>query len=235
MEHHVGELVVAVHDPRLVAAGPAPPEPVAGGVEAGEVPELEPVEVRVPAVHLALVEPVGPAQPLQAPRPPVDPGQPGDGLHQLVGQARSGLQVGVERLGPLRLADRRPAVHQLHQVEGRPQNLGVVAGTDCGRVGDVGAGQRGQDAVLAHHGLVAARRHPPRRPAQSPAMPAPAHLEDLVGRPAGDEPARQRLALPRQALAVHPSREALRIDQSGGALGVAHSGRSYPSTPGSAL
>ena len=218
MEHHVGELVVAVHDAGLVAAGLPSPQPVPRDVQPTDVAELESLKVRVPAIDLALVEPVGPSQPLQAPGLPVDPRQPGDGLHQLVGQAGPGIQIREERLGPLRFADRRPPVHIVHQVEGCAQHVGVVAGARGPGVGHVGASERGQDAVLAHHGLVAAGRHVPRRAAQRPAVAATAHLKDLVGRSARDEPDRQRLACSGQAPVVHPVAQAHGVDQPCSAL-----------------
>ena len=93
VEHHIGELVVAVHDAGGVAAGSAAPEPVAGGVETGDVAEFEPVEVGVPAVDLALVEAVGTAQSFEAVGLPVDLGQTGDGVDQLVGQGGASVHV----------------------------------------------------------------------------------------------------------------------------------------------
>jgi hypothetical protein len=52
-------------------------QPVGGLVEAGQLAELDRVEVRQPAVDLAVVEAVGLAEPLEPPRLPVDAGQPG--------------------------------------------------------------------------------------------------------------------------------------------------------------
>ena len=180
VEHHIGELVVAVHDARRIAAGGAAPEPVARGVEAGDVSELEAFEVGVPAVDLALVETVGAAEALKAIGLPIHLGQPGDGIDQLVGQTGAGVDVGPEWLGPAGLADGRPAVYEVHEVEGRPDNAGVVGATGGPGVGDVGVGQGGEDAELPHHGLVAAFGNLAGWAAQGPAVLAPADLEDLV-------------------------------------------------------
>ncbi len=100
--HDVGELVVAVHDARAGS--------VRGRWARSHVGRL--VDARgcgrnctaarwaQPPVDLALVEPVGTAEPLEAPGLPVDPGQPGDPVDQLEGQAPPGLEVGVEGRRP---------------------------------------------------------------------------------------------------------------------------------------
>ena len=87
-------------------------------------------------------------------------------------------------------------------------------------VGDVGVGQRREDAVLPHHGLVTALGNLAGRPAQSPAVLAPAHLEDLVGGAAGDESAGDGLTLAGEALGVHPLPQRHGLDQALGALGL---------------
>ena len=99
--HHVGELVVAVHEPgdevdRLVRA-----QPGRRLVEAGQLAALDALEERGPAVDLALVEAVGPAEVLQALGLPVDVAEQRDALDQLVGEALAGVEVGVERRRPL--------------------------------------------------------------------------------------------------------------------------------------
>ena len=76
-------------------------QPVGGDVEAGEVAALDPLEEAGPAVDLALVEAVGPAEVVQPLGLPVDLRQQRDALGELVGQLPGGAEVGVERLGPL--------------------------------------------------------------------------------------------------------------------------------------
>ena len=220
VEHHVGELVVAVHDPRLVDLRGPPAQPVGGDVQSGDLPEAEPLEVGEPAVDLALVEAVGPAQPLEAHGPPVHPGEAGDGIDQFEGEAPAGAEVGEERLRPLGLADRRPAVDERHQVEVGSDHVGVVAAGDGTGMGDVRVGQCLDDPVLAQHRLVAAVGDPGRWSPEGPALPATRHLEQLVGGPAGYEPAVDGLAPAGEPLPVEPGPETAGIDELPGPLGV---------------
>ncbi len=180
-EHDVGELVVAVHDPGHVVAGLMGAQPRRRGVEPGDVAELHGGEMAHPPVHLAFVESVGTAEALEATRPPVDPGQLGDAVDELEGQAPAGLEVGVERCGPAPATHRGPAVDVLHQIEAAPHESGVVAHGQGPGVGDVGVGQRREQPVLAQHGLVAPGGDDAGRTAQGHAVPAPADLEQLVG------------------------------------------------------
>ena len=69
-------------------------------VDAGERSELDRLQVVQPAVDLTLVEPVRFAESLETPGLPVDPGETGDPVDQLEGQAPPGVEVGAERLGP---------------------------------------------------------------------------------------------------------------------------------------
>jgi len=187
-EHHVGELVVTVDDARLPLAGLVTAEPVGGHLQSGDVPEPDRIEVGHPPGDLAVVEAVGLAESLEADGLPVHPGQPGDTVDQLDGQPRARLEVGVERGGPLvPHAHGRPAVHQAHEVEGRPDHRVVAAGGVGLGMRHVGAVQGMQHPVLAQHGLVAALRDHTGRPAQHGAEVAPADLEDLVGRTPTDE------------------------------------------------
>src|SRR3546814_14716787 len=93
-------MVVAVHQPgdggeRLVGA-----QPGRGLVEAWDLAALDPLEERRPAVDLALVVPVGAAEVGQAASLPVDLGEPGDAVDQLVGQPLASGVVRVEGLRP---------------------------------------------------------------------------------------------------------------------------------------
>ena len=122
LEHHVGELVVAVHQPgdevdRLVRA-----QPRRRLVEAGQLAALDALEERGPPVDLTLVEAVGTAEVLQALRLPVDVAEQRDALDQLVGEALAGVEVGVERRRPAVGVHRRPAVDPPHQVEGATEH-----------------------------------------------------------------------------------------------------------------
>ena len=92
LEHHVGELVVAVHEPgdevdRLVGA-----QPRRRLVEAGQLPALDALEERGPPVDLAFVEAVGTTEVLQALGLPVDVAEQRDALDELVARAPCGLR-----------------------------------------------------------------------------------------------------------------------------------------------
>jgi erythromycin esterase-like protein len=89
-EHHVGDLVVAVHEARDVVDRAMSPEPAGRHVKAGEFPALDPLEEGGPPVDLAFVEAIGPPQVVQAPRPPVHRRQPRDALRHLVGERLPG-------------------------------------------------------------------------------------------------------------------------------------------------
>ena len=158
--HHVGELVVAVHEAgdevdRLVRA-----QPRRRLVEAGQLAALDALEERGPPVDLALVEAVGPAEVLQALGLPVDLRQQRDALDQLVGEPLAGVEVGVERRGP-----RRRSVPSATSRRRSP------SGRRCGRaptgpshtrdrrgVGHVGAVERLDDPPLAEDAVVAVGR-----------------------------------------------------------------------------
>ena len=204
--HDVGELVVAVHEPRDVVDRAVRPEPGRGLVEAGQLAALDPLEEGGPAVDLALVEAVGAAEVLEALGLPVDVGQQGDALDQLVGEPGPGLEVGVERRRPLAVlqAHRRPAVDEAHQVEGPAQHRGVGTDGDGPRVRHVGA----VSASMMRHSrmmpVVPGLRRAGRRDAQGAVQVAPADLVDLVLGAAGDEAALDRLALSGDVLAVQP-------------------------------
>ncbi len=188
-------------------------QPLRRGVEPGDVAELHGGQMAHPPVDLALVEPVGTAETLEAPRPPVHLGQLGDAVDELERQPPARFEVGVERCGPAPAAHRRPAVDVLHHIEAAPHELGVVAHRQRPGVGDVGVGQRGQQPVLAQHGLVAPVGDDARRTAQRHAVPAAADLEQLVRRAARDERGLDRLARPGQAVLVEELLQALEVDQ----------------------
>jgi len=84
-EHHVRELVIAVHEPRHVVDRPMPSKPVGGHVETGKVASLDLLEERSPALDLAFVEAVGPAQAFQPAVSPVHVSQQCGGFDQLEG------------------------------------------------------------------------------------------------------------------------------------------------------
>jgi hypothetical protein len=141
-EHHVRELVVAVDDAGTVRARLVRPQPRRRVVDAGQLAELARREVREPAVHLALVETLGLAEPLEAARSPVDAREPRDCVDELEREALPCVEVGVERRGPAVRAHAGPAVDELHQVEGRADHVDVVAG--------------GEDAAVRHVRILSA-------------------------------------------------------------------------------
>ena len=211
--HHVGELVVAVHEPgdevdRLVRA-----QPRRRLVEAGQLAALDALEERGPPVDLALVEAVGPAEVLQALGLPVDLAEQRDALDQLVGQALAGVEVGVERRRPAVGVHRRPAVDEAHQVEGAAEHRRVLAHADGRGVRHVGAVERLDDAPLAQDALVAVGRAPSAAGCGS----------RRGGRRAGSRRSRsgcrrRRSAcssgspLPARPCVVHPGREPVEVD-----------------------
>ncbi len=82
---------------------------------------------------------------------PVDVAQQRDALDELEGEPAPLLDVGVEGGRPLAPhLHGRPAVDEAHQVEGAPEHAGVGADGHRLGVGHVGAGQRLDDAPLAH-------------------------------------------------------------------------------------
>ena len=80
VEHDVGELIVTVHDPRLVVARTVASQPVTRFVQAGDLAKLEPSEMCLPAINLAIVESFRSAKSLQSSGLPVHPGQLCDGV-----------------------------------------------------------------------------------------------------------------------------------------------------------
>ena len=76
--HHIGELVVAVHEPGDEVDRTVLAQPRRGHVEAGKFPTLDALEERRPPVDLALVEALGMAEALESPGLPVDLRQQGD-------------------------------------------------------------------------------------------------------------------------------------------------------------
>ncbi|MDT5103736.1 MAG: hypothetical protein QOI25_1249, partial [Mycobacterium sp.] len=60
--HHVGELVVAVHQARDEVERPVRAQPVGGFAQTVEFTILDPLEEAGPAVDLTLVEAVGPPE-----------------------------------------------------------------------------------------------------------------------------------------------------------------------------
>ncbi len=116
-------------------------------------------------------KPSGRPNPSRPSAPPVDLGQLGDAVDELEGQAPAGFEVGVEGCGPTASAHGGPAVDELHQIEAAPHEVGVVAHGQGPGVRDVGVGQRGQQPVLAEHGLVASGGDDTRRATQRQAVP----------------------------------------------------------------
>ena len=115
-----------------------------------------------PAVDLALVEAVGPAEVLQPLGLPVDLREQGDALDQLVRQAlaRARGRCRTARATPS-IVHRRPAVDEAHQVEGAARAPTGPSQTAMRRgVGHVGAVERLDDAPLAQDAVVARRRGP---------------------------------------------------------------------------
>jgi hypothetical protein len=106
VEHDVGELVVAVHYPRLVAPRLVVTKPRRRLVEPGQFTELEGAEMGEPAVHLAIVKTIGPTKSFEPPGLPVNVGQPRDGVDEFVGEWWTGIEIGEERFGPFGFADR---------------------------------------------------------------------------------------------------------------------------------
>ena len=182
LEHHVGELVVAVHDPRDVVERLVGAQPGRRLVEAGQLASFDALEEGGPAVHLALVEAVGPAEVFEPLGLPVDLGQQGDALHQLVGETLARLEVGVEGRGPHAAlhAHGRPAVDEAHQVEGAAQHRRVRADGDGLGVRHVRPVQRLDDPPLADDAGVPLGRCGRRRDPHGGVQVAPAQLVDLV-------------------------------------------------------
>ena len=147
-EHHVGELVVAVHDARPVVRGPVAAQPVGGVVEPGQVAHLVAVQEGQPAVDLAFVESVRPAEAVQSLCAPIDPAQLGRAFDELERQAAARGKVVVERRLPAAV-HRTPAVDRLHHVERHAEQItGVVGGDQLG-MRHVGAAQRAHQSDLA--------------------------------------------------------------------------------------
>ena len=204
LEHDVGELVVAVHEPGDVVDGPVRPQPRRGLVEARQLAALDALEERRPPVHLALVEPVGPPEVGQALGPPVDVAEQRDPLDELEGEAAPLLEVGVEGRRPLAAGGHRgPAVDEAHEVEGPAEHRLVGAHGDGLGVGHVRPVERLDDPPLAHDAVVARRGRARRRDAHGAVQVAPAQLVDLVLAAPGDVAVLQRRPHP-EALGVEP-------------------------------
>jgi hypothetical protein len=145
--HHVGELVVAVHQARDEVERPVRAQPVGGFAQTVEFTILDPLEEGGPAIDLTLVEAVGPPEVGQPLGFPVHLRQQCNALGQLVTQIRTGVQLTVERLGPHPvLIHRGPSVDEAHQIERATEHRRVVAYTDGGRVRNLGAVERLDDA-----------------------------------------------------------------------------------------
>ena len=98
--HHVGELVVAVHQAGDEVERPVRAQPFGGHIQAVDFPALDPFEEADPPVDLAFVEAVGPAEIVQPLGLPVHLRQQRDAFGELVGQLAACGEIGVERLGP---------------------------------------------------------------------------------------------------------------------------------------
>ena len=200
--HDVGELVVAVHEAGDVVDRLVGPQPGRGLVEAGQLPALDPLEEGGPAVDLALVEAVGPAEVLQALGLPVDLRQQGDALDQLVGQARRGPR-GRRRRAPARAGSRRAssrgpsATSRRRSPSGRRPGPAPSVSVHAAMAGVWGTSvpvERLDDAPLPQMPVVPALRRGRRRDAQRAVEVAPADLVDLVLGAARHEAALDRLA-----------------------------------------
>ena len=212
LEHHVGKLVVAVHQARDVVDGPVGPQPRRGDVEPGQLALLDPLEERRPPVHLPIVETVGTPEVLEPPCPPVHVAEEGDPLDQLVREALPGLEVLVEGGRPTVGVHRRPSVHEAHQVKGTAEDRLVRAHGDGRGVGHVGSLERLDDPPLSEDALVAALRGRGWWDPDGTVQLSPADLVDLVLRPARDVGLGDLLTLPRQSGLVHPPAEAVEVD-----------------------
>ena len=158
------------------------------------------------------MEALGTTQSLQAPGPPIDLGQQGDALGQLVAEPGTGPQVGVEGGGPGVAAHRRPAIDEPHQVEGPSQHRGVLADGHGGGVGHLGPVQGLDDAPLAQDALITVGRRLRWRDADHTAGLTPADLVDVVLGTTGQDAVLDGLALARQPLPVHPGGQPLEVD-----------------------
>ncbi len=212
--HHVGELVVTVHQAGDEVERPVRTQPFGGDVESVDFAALDALEKGCPAVDLAFVKSVGASQIAQTLGLPVDLGQERDALRQLVGETCARLEVSIKRFRPSPLIQlhRRPAVDETHQVERASQNRGVGAHANSLGVRHVGAVECLDDPPLAQDALVAVRGSAGRWHPQDAAFLAAAQLVDHVLRPAGQEPRLERLTLARQRLAVHPIGKARNIE-----------------------
>ena len=213
-EHHVGELVVAVHDPWDVVQRPVRAQPGGRLVEAGQFAALDPVQERGPPVDLALVEPVRMPEVRQPAGPPVDPRQQTDAPDQRERQPTPRRQIGVERRRPAPVRrHRRPAVDETHQIEGAAKHGRIGAHRDHRRVRHVGAGQRLDDPPLPQDPGVPVGRRGRRRDPHHAVQVAPADLVDLVLAAPGDVPVGQRRPCT-QPVSVHPADEPGRVGEN---------------------
>src|SRR4030095_13705513 len=213
----------AVDDARGEGARLVGPEPCTGLVETRELAELEPLEMRVPAVDLALVEALGLAEALEPARLPVDAGELCDRVDGLPGEALPRRQVGVEGRRPPVDVHARPAVDELHQVKAGAEARRVVAGGEDAGVRDIGPAERREAPVLAQHRLVPPLRYLSRRTPEHEARVAATHLEDLVRGAARDEVQLDGQNRAGEGPLVHPAGELLRIDETLGAIGIVRS------------
>ena len=211
LEHDVGELVVAVHEPGDVVDRPVRPQPRRRLVEARQLAPLDPLQERGPAIDLPFVEALRSPQVGKALRLPVDLRQQGDALDQLEGQPAPLVQVGIERRRPLTPCRHgRPAVDEAHQVKGAPQHGLVRAQRDGLGVRHVRAAEGLDDAPLAHDPLVARRRGGRRRDPHGAVQVPPAQLVDLVLAAARDVVVFERRPHA-QPLRVEPGRQPLLV------------------------
>ena len=150
LEHHVGELVVAVHQARDVVDRAVRPQPGGRLVEAGQLAALDALEERRPAVHLALVEALGPAQVRRGPWPASPPrdssAMPSTSWKARPRRASRSVSKGAGHCAPGR--HRRPPVDEPHQVEGAAEHRRVGAHGDGLGVRDVGA--RSRASMMRH-------------------------------------------------------------------------------------
>ena len=194
----------------------------------GHLPGHRQVPLPLPPRQLPRHVPLGLAEPVQPGRAhvePVDGGEHGrEVLAELPGLGRAQQ--------PCVLAGAEDdSVHPLHQVERRPDDLGVRADRDRAGHRHGGAVQRGQDAVLPGHVVRGGQHVTERRPAQhqarhrgtGPRVTGGAELQPVgqVRPPAGDQLDRQVLARAGQAVVLDPSRQPGRVLHAGNA-DIAH-------------
>ena len=211
---HVGEVEVAVHQAGAHVRRAMTVQPLAYRIHAGDLrPRVAgqlrvPVELLAPATHLALCPAVRPTEVGQAHGHMVDAGQRGDCVGHRQAHRVLPRRVVVGR----RQAERGvEPVDRLHQVERRPDDVGVGLGGDQPRMRHGGAGERGQHPRLAAHGLVAVGPLVHRRAAQHVGATGPGEPQQHVLGSAGDQlqPGEVPLA---EATRVHPPAQDGQVD-----------------------